>query len=704
MSSDIPREKIKLSKPDLTPSFLKKQSDENLTLKELWMQKPTDKEVSKTLRSSVKNSEKKTLTAPPKTYPLKRTSTKTPSFKNPPPQKLMRQYTMANKKKKKGYIEDEELSSDSDKDISPKDSNKLEIYEALMKKLHNSPLKVNKGGESSTTITANSFILTLKNKTSALTTPNINGTKINKIRSNSIIESMIKHLVGKNDSNDQKKSFHKQMSMRFPSPNPNKIAENTPKPRRSLFGLFRNSKINEIHPEPQSDILNSKNLGKNLAKSSFKMSRENHEETLSPMPLERTLSIHLKESEIQIKNKNNQEIQMKSKNSQETQMKNKEKEPQINSKKDENLELNASSALNQHLEQMAEMSDLNSPHISPSPRNSKSKNIDKKDRNSSEKFGIPNDFTLEDFMTLKKEIESEKKILEEEIKNVTQNKYTNVEMKLKGKFVEKWSRAKWNIKAAARMRRLNDDIKCYGSTFNISGIQQKMAKLESLFVRQKTLTQKLSHSWVFLPNSPIKSYWSYVVIFLLIYTSYITPYRVVFVDSSSVYDAWFFVETSIDVLFFFDILITLNSAYVDEKGTLVTNRCKIIFSYLKTWLILDILGIFPFYLIEKFMSDSNNASTLSFGDNYNDILKFLRLPRLYRIIRIARLVKFIKKAKDLKLIQYLQDFFQLNAGSVKIMIFLFTITICVHIMGCLWFFVAKIRDLGPDTWVAKLNL
>ena len=697
MSSDIPREKTRLSKPDLSPIFLKNQADENLTRKELWMQKPTEKEVSKALKSSVRNSEKKPLTAPPKTYPLKRTNTKTPSFKNPPPQKLMRQYTMANKKKKKGYMEDEELSSDSDKDMSPKDSNKLEIYDALMKKLHNSPLKVNNGGERLTTITAKSFILTLKNDLSPQITPNP-GTKINKIRSNSIIETMIKHLVGKNDPNDHKNSFHKQMSMRFPSPNPNKTAENTPKPRRSLFGLLRNSKINEIHPEPKSDFFNSKNAGKNLAKSSFKVSRENLEETLSPMPIERTLSIHLKESEIQIKNKNNQEIQTKNKNNQETQMKT--KEAQMKDKSDEKLEFNGSSTLDQHLEQMAEMSD----QMSPSPRNSKSKNYDKKVNESKEKFDTTNDFTLEDFMTLKKEIESEKKILEEEIKNVTQNKYTNVEMKLKGKFVEKWSRAKWNIKAAARMRRLNDDIKCYGSTFNISGIQKKMAKLEFLFVRQKTLTQKLSHSWIFLPNSTIKSYWSYVVIFLLIYTSYITPYRVVFVDSSSVYDAWFFVETGVDVLFFFDILITLNSAYVNEKEILVTNRCQIIFSYLKTWLLLDILGIFPFYLIEKFMSDSNNANTLSFGDNYNDILKFLRLPRLYRIIRIARLVKFIKKAKDLKLIQYLQDFFQLNAGSVKIMIFLFTITICVHIMGCLWFFVAKIRDLGPDTWVAKLKL
>lgn len=272
-------------------------------------------------------------------------------------------------------------------------------------------------------------------------------------------------------------------------------------------------------------------------------------------------------------------------------------------------------------------------------------------------------------------------------------------MKLKGKFVQKWTRAKWNIKAAAKMRRLNDDIKLYGSTFNVTGIHQKIEKLEGLFIRQKTLTEKIGHSYIFLPNSAIRVYWSYVVIFLLIYTAYITPYRVVFIDSSTEYDSWFFIENGVDALFFIDILITLNSAYYDDKGKIVTNRLNIFISYLKSWLLLDILGVFPFSLLDQYLNSSENDS--SQFDNYNDLLKLLRLPRLYRLIRIARLLKFLKKAKTLRFVEYIKDFFQMNAGSVKIMQFFFTVSICVHIMGCFWFFIAKLRNFAPDTWVSK---
>ena len=648
--------------------------DQNFQSKENYKKHPSDENFSpqekhktpeKPPKNRIKNN--KANTAPPKRsslkYPLKRNNTKSPKKQqDTTKENFRRQLTFIAKKKNRFLLDEDEVSSGGspkdDEDISfiKKRTSKIEIYDHLIENNPDKHMKVFQNNRFSTVIDTKSFCLTLKqNEIFEKTTQqsSISGQKVQKVRSNSIIESVFKHLVGKSENNvDLKSTFKKQMSMRYP-PNYKNTDNNDTYHRQSLFTMNKTVK-NQYPQETNQNILTS-NLNKSPSQS--------------PIELSPTL-----------KNDDEDNIAMKSKNSTPV--------------------LLGSATIDDHLKNLEE-------NINENIGSSMLRNEDNFQRNemisladSKEMKGISTDFTLEDFMHLKTEIEREKKILEEEIKNATMNKYTNVEMKLKGKFVEKWTRAKWNIKAAARMRRLNDDIKCYGSSFNVAGIQQKMANLEGLFVRQKTLTDKLGGSYILKPDNIIRSYWSYIVIFLLIYTSYITPYRVVFVDSND-YDAWFYVETTIDVLFFIDILITLNSAYQDEKGKLVTNRCSIFITYLKTWLLLDLLGIFPFYLIEQFLNSDGGDSTLSIGNNYNDLLKFLRLPRLYRLIRIARLVKFIKKAKNLKIIEYLQDFFQLNAGSTKLVKFVFTVSICVHITGCMWYFIAKIQDFGPDTWVAQ---
>lgn len=661
--------------------------------------------ITKPKTTSLKNSpEKKPISnknSP--NFPLKRTNTKSSLKKSKVDSlsKFQRQYTFITKKKK-GFFEDDNNSSEKSLNEDPledipkyKKPQKPEIYDALMQKVPRNHLKIIKETNFSTTIDTNVFSLKLKkqNDDTKMETLQNNSHSQPRVRSGSIIDNVMKHLLGKDKEHDSKFPLKKQMSMRFPS---NQARENHEKDfsnknrRKSLFGFFKTN--NNNHTNNNNNIIdNSNNMHISINKNQEEI-EENQINEIKGSSITITAK-QMATDQIPMQKRENRHLStnfnMKSSRDSQSPRKNIEGSPSID----------------QHLKEMQEKSPLTKDEEQKneeiSAKLQKLNQMDEmiQEKNLSAIISTNDDFTLEDFMILKKEIEREKKILEEEIKNVTLNKYTNVEMKLKGKFVEKWTRAKWNIKAAAKMRRLNDDIKLYGSSFNVTGIQQKMEKLQDLFVRQKTLTEKFEKSYVFLPESPVRIYWSYVVIFLLIYTSYITPYRIAFMDSSITYDSWFFVESTVDVLFFIDILITLNSAYRDTKGKLVTNRCQIFIAYLKTWLLLDILGIFPFSFIEEYMNSSGDSE--SQFDNYNDLLKFMRLPRLYRLIRIARLFKFIKKAKKMKFIEAIKDFFQLNAGSVKIMQFLFTMSICVHIIGCLWVFIAKIRNFPPSTWVAK---
>ena len=74
------------------------------------------------------------------------------------------------------------------------------------------------------------------------------------------------------------------------------------------------------------------------------------------------------------------------------------------------------------------------------------------------------------------------------------------------------------------------------------------------------------------------------------------PYIMAFKDVEIGSDLFWF-ELCIDFLFFFDILITLNTAILNDSGYVETSRTRIFQNYLCGMLLIDILAILPFYLI-----------------------------------------------------------------------------------------------------------
>lgn len=59
---------------------------------------------------------------------------------------------------------------------------------------------------------------------------------------------------------------------------------------------------------------------------------------------------------------------------------------------------------------------------------------------------------------------------------------------------------------------------------------------------------------------------------------------------------WFNIDTIVDCLFFCDIVIVLNTAII-EDDIVITSRREIFCRYLKGFLIIDLLAIFPFWAV-----------------------------------------------------------------------------------------------------------
>jgi hypothetical protein len=59
---------------------------------------------------------------------------------------------------------------------------------------------------------------------------------------------------------------------------------------------------------------------------------------------------------------------------------------------------------------------------------------------------------------------------------------------------------------------------------------------------------------------------------------------------------WWWIDTTVDFLFFCDVVIILNTA-IFENDQVIENRGEIFRRYLRGALVIDILAVFPFSLL-----------------------------------------------------------------------------------------------------------
>ena len=198
--------------------------------------------------------------------------------------------------------------------------------------------------------------------------------------------------------------------------------------------------------------------------------------------------------------------------------------------------------------------------------------------------------------------------------------------------------------------------------------------------------EKEQLAWYLLhPRTRLRSLWNLVVIGLLAYTATIMPFRLAFEDTETF--AWQVVEWSLNGLFFADIIVNCFSAYYDDEGKLITSHKQILWTYLRTWLLLDIAGCLP---LDMMMSSTS----------YNSLLRLARVPRLYRLTRVTRLLKMWRSGRFAECMEGLHDYLSIKHTATRLLTFFCSVFVCVHIMSCMWVFTAKLED-DPESWLVS---
>jgi hypothetical protein len=150
----------------------------------------------------------------------------------------------------------------------------------------------------------------------------------------------------------------------------------------------------------------------------------------------------------------------------------------------------------------------------------------------------------------------------------------------------------------------------------------------------------------------------------------------------------FLLDVVIDTTFFFDIIITFHTALwvVSLDGTphwvLVDDLYTIRWTYLKGYLCMDLVGIFPWHFLDCIHQTKDSPSGVKF-------LRLLRLLKLLRLYRIRRLIEVLYQwfPKSIYMVTYFE-----------LLIILFLIS---HWIACIWF---RLGDSDPEGWVAVEGL
>ena len=67
------------------------------------------------------------------------------------------------------------------------------------------------------------------------------------------------------------------------------------------------------------------------------------------------------------------------------------------------------------------------------------------------------------------------------------------------------------------------------------------------------------------------------------------------------------------------------------------------------------------------------------------------------------MVKIIKKGNVNRITKYFLEKLKVNANIERLIYFILAFLLLNHLAACVWYFVAKMEDLNPDSWVMKLG-
>lgn len=191
------------------------------------------------------------------------------------------------------------------------------------------------------------------------------------------------------------------------------------------------------------------------------------------------------------------------------------------------------------------------------------------------------------------------------------------------------------------------------------------------------------------PSSDFVKYWDIWVVTLLVYTAFVTPYEIAFLETS-INALWVF-NRIVDVSFLCDMVVNFMMPYYDvDRQQWITRPSQIAKRYVLRWFTLDLLSILPIDTVVFFTADENSKEDAS-------------QLRIFRIVRLLRLMKLLRVFRASRILNRWKSVLGISNSILSLSKFGMAATFVAHWSACLWALAPSVEE-GETNWMMTLDM
>jgi ankyrin repeat protein len=209
--------------------------------------------------------------------------------------------------------------------------------------------------------------------------------------------------------------------------------------------------------------------------------------------------------------------------------------------------------------------------------------------------------------------------------------------------------------------------------------------IRSFYGRQRVKEENIRY--IFFPWSKSYQTWWGFTVFCSVFTIFYETYQIAFgyTRSYPYDDAGSIIGYLVIAVFILDMLVHFNLAFYNDRDEIIYHRRLIAKNYLRLWFWVDMIGVFPFFLVA--LAITGNIGVESTFVQYLSLLRLLRLVRLYRV---KQLFAILQTATEISLLTLTLT---RNFGFVLLW---------THFNACIMYFIARQFSFDPDqTWIGQ---
>ena len=145
--------------------------------------------------------------------------------------------------------------------------------------------------------------------------------------------------------------------------------------------------------------------------------------------------------------------------------------------------------------------------------------------------------------------------------------------------------------------------------------------------------------------SLLRIYWDLLMLAILAVNVTVLPVAIAFFKND-IEPGWVAFSSISDFLFIVDIVLNFWTGTITRDNTVILDLKTIRKLYLKRWIVLDVLSVFPFDYITMAITHSFNVQEWFRASRALRMLRLIKLLSLLRLLKLIRFLRYLTKWEE----------------------------------------------------------